>query len=88
MFVYIPSNGQGPQLFSADDLSALSVRAAAGSAHLVTISPILQSAGAGEVADGYVWLDISWLLAAAGQPTRNGATNSIDMLEYAAANIG
>jgi hypothetical protein len=85
MFVYIAEKGKGPQLVSADDLTSLSVRVEASPVDPAAISSMLRSAGAGDVAADHVWLDISWLRAAAGTPGPDWPQRFAAMLEYAQA---
>lgn len=86
MFVYIPDCGGGtPRLYSADDLGALSVRMEASPADWDALARTLRAAAAGEVADGYVWLDISWLRDAAGESAPEWRDGFARMLDYAGA---
>lgn len=83
MFVYIAENGKGAQLISADDLTSLSVRVEANTVDPAAIASMLRSAGAGDVAADHVWLDISWLRAAAGTPGPDWPHRFAAMLQYA-----
>jgi hypothetical protein len=84
MFVQVVDGGRGaPRLCMAEDLGALSVRAATGSPDSETLSRTLGLAGAGEVIDGYAWLDISWLRAAAGERDQGWNDGFARMVDYA-----
>ena len=83
MIVDIPSSGEGPQLVSADDLTSLSVRVHAKTVDPGAVSSTLRSAGAGDVADGHAWLDVTWLLTAAGAPGPDWPGRFAAMLDYA-----
>ncbi|MGW4591034.1 hypothetical protein [Amycolatopsis thermoflava] len=73
-----------PQLCRAEDLSALSVRAAAESPRWGLLSRALGAAGAGEVAGDHVWLDVSWLRSAAGDRDQDWHDGFTRMLDQAA----
>ncbi|TDD27918.1 hypothetical protein E1218_09010 [Kribbella turkmenica] len=72
-----------PRLCSAEDLDALSVGVEASSADWEGLASTLRSAAAGDVADGHVWLDISWLRAASGDPGQAWQDRFARMLGYA-----
>ena len=85
MIVYLPINpADAPQLFSTDDLGALSVRLEADSVDGDAMSASLQTAAAGEVADGHVWLNISWLRTAAGETGQEWHDRFARMIDDAA----
>ncbi|MDQ0381390.1 hypothetical protein [Amycolatopsis thermophila] len=84
MVVYVPDDGRGvPQLCRAEDLGALSVRAAAGAPRWELLSRTLGAAGAGEVAGEHAWLDVAWLRSAAGDRDQNWHDGFTRMLAYA-----
>ncbi|MCD2114908.1 hypothetical protein [Rhodococcus rhodochrous] len=86
MLVYMPDGGRGtPQLRTAEDLGALSVRVDASSLDWDILSKTLRAAGAGEVVGAHAWLDISWLRAAAGKREQDWHRGFTAMLDYAAA---
>lgn len=86
MFVYV-SGGRGrtPQLCTAEDLDALSVRAEASAPDWDFLSRTLRGAGAGEVVGDHAWLDISWLRAAAGERDQDWLAGFTGMLDFAGA---
>lgn len=86
MVVNVPDGGRGtPELRTADDLDALSVRAVSSSPDWNNLSRTLRVAGAGEVVGDHAWLDISWLRAAAGERDQEWCDGFTVMLEYAGA---
>ncbi len=86
MLVYIPDGGRGtPQLRTAEDLGALSVRAEASSLDWDILSRTLRAVGAGEVAGDHAWLDIVWLRTAAGERDQDWHDGFTAMLDYANA---
>jgi hypothetical protein len=86
MLVYIADGGRGtPQLRTAEDLGALSVRAEASPPDWDVLSRTLRVAGAGEVAGDHAWLDISWLRTLAGERGPDWHDGFTAMLGYAGA---
>jgi hypothetical protein len=84
MQVHISDGGRGtPRLNTAEELTALSVRAEASAPDWTTLARTLRTAGAGEVADDHAWLDIAWLRAAAGDRDAGWHDAFAAMLEYA-----
>jgi hypothetical protein len=73
------------RLCTAEELSALSVRAETGSPDWENRSRTPCVAGAGEVAGGDAWRDISQLRAAAGERGQEWYDAFADMLAYAEA---